>query len=160
MEDTKNIDDSLNEIKIHKPKAVRLCPSSKKSLKKSSLSSSTSTMNSEISMNQYNIEESKKDLENITLEEINTDFYFFGLSLEEQECHNELFDILNNSSGNESKEEHFEKKEILKIKRCENPLKKEIEMMEQSYYDELIKDFNDSYNKEIKGEKDKKEKEE
>ena len=67
MEDTKNINDSLNEIKILKPKAVRLCPSSKKS-GKNSLSSSTSTVNSETSINQFNVEETKIDLENISLD--------------------------------------------------------------------------------------------
>ena len=160
MEDTKNINDSLNEIKIYKPKAVKLCPSSKKVLKRSSLSSSTSTINSEINMNQNNIEEPKIDLDNITIEEINSDFFIFGLSLEEQECHNELNDILNNASGNESKEEHLEKIEIPKVKRCENPLKKELEGLEQAYFDDLIEEFNNLYNKENKEIKENKEKEE
>ena len=154
MEDTKNINDSIKEIKIHKPKAKRLCPSSKKGLK-SSLSSSISTINSEINMNHLNLEENKNDLENISLEEINTDFMIFGLSLEEEECHNELYDILNNSLENESKEEHFEKKNIHKVKRCENPLKKEIEMLEQTYFDDLIEDFNDLYNIEKKEKEEK-----
>ena len=149
MEDTKNINDSLKEIKIHKPKAIRLCPSSRKALK-SSLSSSTSTINSEISLNQLNIEESKIDLENVSLEEINNDFLIFGLSLEEEECHKELYDILNNSLENESKGEQFEKNDIHKVKRCENPLKKEIEMLEQEYFDDLIEDFNDLNSKDKK----------
>ena len=145
MEDTKNINDSFNEVKIHKPKAVRLCPSSKKSTK-NSLSSSTSTANSEISINQFNGEETKEtkiDLENITIEEINTDFFIYGQYLEEEECHNELYDIINNSSENEIKEINIEKKDIKKVKRCENPLKKELEMLENSYFDELMEELND-----------------
>ena len=142
MEDIKNINDSFNEVKIHKPKAVRLCPSSKKSTK-CSLSSSTSTANSEISINQFNAEETKIDLENITIEEINTDFFIYGQYLEEEECHNELYDIINNSSENDIKEKYFEKKDTKKVKRCENPLKKELEILENSYFDELMEDLND-----------------
>ena len=145
MEDTKNINDSFNEIKIHKPKAIRLCPSSKKSAK-SSLSSSTSTVNSEISINQFNGEETKEtkiDLENITIEEINTDFFIYGQYLEEEECHNELYNIINSSSENGIKEKNFEKKDIKKVKRCENPLKKELEMLDNSYFGELMEELND-----------------
>ena len=151
MEDTKNINDSFNEIKIHKPKAIRLCPSSKKSAK-SSLSSSTSTVNSEISINRFNAEETKIDLENITIEEINTDFFIYGQYLEEEECHNELYNIINSSSENGIKEKNFEKKDIKKVKRCENPLKKEIEMLENSYFDELMEELNDLCNEKEKEE--------
>ena len=157
MEDTKNINDSLNEIKIHKPKAVRLCPSSKKN-GKSSLSSSTSTVNSEISINQFNVEETKIDLENITIEEINTDFFIYGEYLEEEECHNELYDIINSSSENEIKEENFEKKDTKKVKRCENPLKKELEMLKNSYFDELMEELNDLCNEKEKEKEEEKEK--
>jgi len=155
MEDTKNINDSLNEIKILKPKAVRLCPSSKKS-GKNSLSSSTSTVNSEISINQFNVEETKIDLENITIEEINTDFFIYGEYLEEEECHNELYDIINSSSENEIKEKNCEKKDIKKVKRCENPLKKELEMLENSYFDELMEELNDLCNEKEKEEEKEK----
>ena len=154
MEDTKNINDSFNEVKIHKPKAVRLCPSSKKS-KKSSLSSSTSTVNSEISINQFNAEETKIDLENITIEEINTDFFIYGQYLEEEECHNELYDIINNTLENEIKEKNNEK-DTKKVKRCENPLKKELEMLENSYFDELIEELNDLCNEKEKEEEKEK----
>ena len=144
MEDTKNINDSFNEVKIYKPKVVRLCPSQKST--KSSLSSSTSTVNSELSINQFIAEETKEtkiDLENITIEEINTDFFIYGQYLEEEECHNELYDIINNSSENEIKEKNIEKKDIQKVKRCENPLKKELETLENSYFDELMEELND-----------------
>ena len=142
MEDTKNSNDSFSEVKIHKPKPIRLCPNSKKS-NKSSLSSSTSTVNSEINSIQFNIEETKIDLENISIEEINTDFFICSQALEEEQCHEELYDIMNNSMEKENKKENLEKKDSLKVKRCENPLKENLEMMSNSYFDELIDDLND-----------------
>ena len=104
MEDLKNTSDSLIEAKIIKPTPIRLCPNSKKNLK-SSLSSSTSTVNSEINMNQFNIEETKIDLENISIEEINTDFFIYSQTLEEEQCQEELYDILNKSTKKESENE-------------------------------------------------------
>jgi hypothetical protein len=141
MEDKKNINESFNEVKIHKPKATRLCPNSKKALK-SSLSSSTSTVNSEINMNHFSVEETKIDLENISIEEINTDFFMCNKYLEEEQCHNELYDILN-SSENENGEKN--KINVPKVKRCENPIKYEIEMLKSSYFDDLMDDFNELY---------------
>ena len=142
MEDIKNSNDSFSEVKIHKPKPIRLCPNSKKS-NKSSLSSSTSTVNSEINSIQFNIEETKIDLENISIEEINTDFFICSQALEEEQCHEELYDIMNNSTEKENKKENLEKKDSIKVKRCENPLKENLEMMSNSYFDELIDDLND-----------------
>ena len=145
MEDSKNVTDSQKEIKLYKPKAVRVFPKTKKSLK-SSLSSSTSTLNSEINMNQYNVEEIKVDLDNISIEEINTDFYICRQYLEEQECHDELNEIMNNLKEDEDKPE---KEEICepKIKRSENPLKTEIEIenIKDSYFDELMEEINNLY---------------
>jgi len=142
MEDIKNSNDSFSEVKIHKPKPIRLCPNSKKS-NKSSLSSSTSTVNSEINSIQFNIEETKIDLENISIEEINTDFFICSQALEEEQCHEELYDIMNNSMERENKKENLEKKDSIKVKRCENPLKENLDMMSNSYFDELIDDLND-----------------
>lgn len=143
MEGSKNGNDSLTEIKIYKPKAVRVYQNSKKSLK-TSLSSSTSTLNSEINMNQFNYEETKADLENISIEEINTDFFVYGQYLEEEECHEELNDILNNSVENEEASEKEGASEP-KIKRCENPLKTEIEDMQNDYFDDLMKEIDNIY---------------
>ena len=142
MEDIKNSNDSFSEVKIHKPKPIRLCPNSKKN-NKSSLSSSTSTVNSKISSNQFNIEETKIDLENISIEEINTDFFICSQALEEEQCHDELYDIMNNSMERENIKENVEKQYSLKVKRCENPLKENLDMMSNSYFDELIDDLND-----------------
>ena len=152
MEDSKNINDSLNEVKIYKPKPVRRCPNSKKALKSSiSSTSSSSTVNSEINMNQINLEKTKIDFENISLEEINTDFFLCGEYLEEEKCLNELYDIMNNSNEEKDEERNKKQKDTRKIKRCENPLKKELEMLNVNYFDELIEEFNVFECKENKG---------
>ena len=155
MEDTKSINDSFDEVIIYKPKPVKLCPSSKKSLK-SSLSSSISTINSEIAFSQFNVEETKIYLENVSIEEINTDFLLYSQYLEEEEVHNELFDILSNPLNNKKDETNNMKKDFPKIKRCENPPEKIFEMIKVSYFDELMEDFNELCNKENKEEKEKK----
>ena len=145
MEDSKNVTDSQKEIKLYKPKAVRVFPKTKKSLK-SSLSSSTSTLNSEINMNQNNVEEIKVDLDNISIEEINTDFFICRQYLEEQECHDELNEIMNNLKEDEDKPEKEEICET-KIKRSGNPLKTQIEIenIKDSYFDELMEEINNLY---------------
>ena len=143
MEGSKNVNDSFSEIKIYKPKAVRVYKNSQKSLK-TSLSSSTSTLNSEINMNQFYSEETKADLENISIEEINTDFFIYGQYLEEEECHEELNGILNNSGENEEASDNKGESEP-KIKRCENPLKTEIEDLQDDYFDDLIKEIDNIY---------------
>ena len=145
MEDSKNVTDSQNEIKLYKPKAVRLNPKTKISLK-TSLSTSTSTLNSEINMNQYNVEELKVDLDNISIEEINSDFFTYRQYLEEQECHDELNDIMNNLKENEEMQEREEINEP-KIKRSGNPLKSQIEIenIKDSYFDELMEEINNLY---------------
>ena len=159
MEDLKANNNSFSGVKIHKPTPVRLCPNSKKILK-SSISSSTSTINSEISVNQFNMEETKIDLDNISIEEINTDFFIYSQALEEEQCHEELYDILNNSTEKENENEEIKlklnlaKKDTQKVKRCENPLKQQLEMMSDSYFDELMDDFNDLCGKEIEDKED------
>ena len=153
MEDTNKMNNSFSEVKIYKPKPVRLYQNSKKRNLKSSLASSTSTVNSEKNMNQNNTEETKIDLENISIDEINTDFFLCSQYLEEVDCQNEICDILNNSAenGNDDKENLNEKeKDSLKIKRCENPLKKNLDNLTCSYFDDLIEDFNNMISEENK----------
>ena len=145
MEETNNMNDSFSEVKIIKPKPVRLCQNSKKKSLKISLTSSTSTVNSEKNMNQNNIEETKIDLENISLDEINSDFFLCTQYLEEEECQNEICEILNNSIENGGGDEgnlKEKEKDGVKIKRCENPLKKNLDNLTCSYFDDLIEDFN------------------
>jgi hypothetical protein len=110
MERTKNIIEPINEIKIYRPKPIRLFPT-RKSKKRFSQSSSTSGSSSERSQNKYEMKEYKKRLanfDNISIEEINRDFYLYGLNLEEEECQNELYNILNNCSENNFSESDFQ----------------------------------------------------
>lgn len=137
MNDTKKDTESFNEVKIIKPKAIRLCPTRK--IKKSPSSSSTSSTNSEKSQNQTNSEATKNmliDLDKISIEEINNDFFNFGESLEEELCHNEILDILNNDKDVDNENLH-------KIKRCKNPYENNIELMKDSYFNNLKIDIND-----------------
>ena len=137
MNDTKKDTESFNEVKIIKPKAIRLCPTRK--IKKSPSSSSTSSTNSEKSQNQTNSEATKNmliDLDKISIEEINNDFFNFGESLEEELCHNEILDILNNDKDVDNENLH-------KIKRCKNPYENNIELMKDSYFNKLKIDIND-----------------
>ena len=116
MNDGKNYSESFNKVKIIKPKVVRLCPS-RKIKKSSSSSSSSSSSNSEKNPNQIYTDEQKnspKNLDDISIEEINKDFFKFGESLEEELCLNELMDILNNDKDIVSEN-------IPKIKRCKKP---------------------------------------
>ena len=139
MNDTKKNEESLNEIKLIKPKVVRLCP--KRKIKKSSSSSSTSSSNSEKNQKQFNQNEEKNilsNLDDISIEEINNDFFNYKENLEEEICHNELLNILNNDTDSDNENVH-------KIKRCKNPYKKNIELMKESYFNNLINDFDDLY---------------
>ena len=139
MNDIKNNDESFSGVKIIKPKAVRLCPSRK--IKKSPSSSSTSSTNSDKSQNKFNPNESKSlisNLENISIEEINKDFFKYGENLEEELCQNELLDIMNNDFDSD-----FEN--MPKIKRCKNPNEKNIEIMKDSYYNNLLNEINDLF---------------
>ena len=139
MNDTKNNNESFDEVKIIKPKAIRVYPSKK--FKKSPSSSSTSSSNSNKSKNKFNSDESKNlfvNLDNISLEEINKDFCKFEENLEEELCHDEILDILNNDLDSDF--ENFNK-----IKRCKNSYERNIEIMKDSYFSSLINEFNDLY---------------
>ena len=144
MNNDKNNKESFKEIKIIRPKVVRLCPSRK--IKKSSSSSSTSSSNSERCQNQLNINDSKSiltNLDNISIEEINNDFFNYKNILEEEQCQNELLDILNNDTDSDNEN-------ITKIKRCKNPYKKNLELLKDSDFNNLINEFNDLYSNQKK----------
>ena len=137
MESSKVQEDSFSTVKVFKPKAIRRYKKSKKILKSSiSSSSSGSKKSSEIKI--FNGEESNIELENITIDEINNDFFFFFQKKEEEECFNELNELINSSKENKKG-----KKSSKKIKRCKNPLEAELEMMQESYVDELIQGLQD-----------------
>ena len=137
MNDTKQNTESFNEVKIIKPKVVRLCPTRK--IKKSPSSSSTSSTSSEKSQNKNNSDDTKNmliDLDKISIEEINNDFFNFGETLEEELCHNEILDILYNDKDVDNEKLH-------KIKRCKNPYENNIELMKDSYFNNIKIDIND-----------------
>ena len=144
MNNDKNNKESFKEIKIIRPKVVRLCPSRK--IKKSSSSSSASSSNSERCQNQLNINDSKSiltNLDNISIEEINNDFFNYKNILEEEQCQNELLDILNNDTDSDNEN-------ITKIKRCKNPYKKNLELLKDFDFNNLINEFNDLYSNQKK----------
>ena len=138
MNDTKNNTESCNEVKIFKPKPKRLCPSRK--MKKSPSASSTSSSNSEKSQNHYISVDSKNilcNLDNISIEEINNDFFNYGENLEEELCHNELLNIINSPQNNSSDTDN---ENLPKIKRCKNHYEKNIEFIKESYFNNLMDD--------------------
>ena len=122
-----------SEIQINRPKIRKICLDVKKS-GKTSLASSTSTENSETDMNKNKSEEIKPNFEKVTLDEINSDFCSLITNLEAEELRNEINDIL----SKEYKEEENE----TKIERCHNPLKMNIEKMNDSYFDDMIEELN------------------
>ena len=138
MESDKVQEDSLSKVNIIKPKAVRRCKKSKKLLKSSiSSTSSGSKKSSEIKI--FDGEETNFELDNININEIDTDFFLYEQKNEEEMCFNELNDLI------KAPKEIQKKSKSNKIKRSQNPLKAELEMMQESYFDELIQDFQSFY---------------
>ena len=138
MESDKVQEDSLSKVNIIKPKAVRRCKKSKKLLKSSiSSTSSGSKKSSEIKI--FDGEETNFELDNININEIDTDFFLYEQKNEEEMCFNELNDLI------KAPKEIKKKSKSNKIKRSQNPLKAELEMMQESYFDELIQDFQSFY---------------
>jgi len=153
MNNEENIKESFNEIKIIKPKPVRLCPPKKK---KKYLSSSTQDYQGQLgkhrkfqkrsalptSSSNSNSNKNQKtkiiNLDNISIEEINQDFCRYGEFLEEEICQNELFNILYSpkNNNNDSEDEN-----IPKIKRCKNPYIKNLENMKDSDLNRMINEL-------------------
>ena len=84
-------------------------------------------------------EETNFELDNININEIDTDFFLYEQKNEEEMCFNELNDLI------KAPKEIKKKSKSNKIKRSQNPLKAELEMMQESYFDELIQDFQSFY---------------
>ena len=138
MESDKVQEDSFSKVNIIKPKAVRRYKKSKKLLKSSiSSTSSGSKKSSEIKI--FDGEETNFELDNININEIDTDFFLYEQKNEEEMCFNELNDLIKAPKALKKKSKSN------KIKRSENPLKAEQEMMQESYFDELIQDFQSFY---------------
>ena len=146
MNDGKGNTESFNEVKIIKPKVVRKCPSRKiKKSPSSSSSSSSNSSNSEKNQKLFCPDDSKNkfiNLDKISIEEINNDFFNFGESLEEELCQNELLDILNNDRNADNENIH-------KIKRCKKPYEKNLEFIKDSYFNNLINELNDLYSSQM-----------
>ena len=142
MEHQKPQEDSVENKKIFKPKAVRRYKKSKIILKKTSISSSSSgnsansKKNTEIKIFDGECKSTNVDLENISIDEINLDFYMYEQKSDEFDCYNELSDIMKTSKKIKNKNN--------KIKRCKNPKQYEIEMMENFYFNELARNQNNS----------------
>ena len=143
MENKREMNDSSDEVKIYKPKPIRLCPKRKNKLNGSIKSTSTSS-NSEKSKMQIDIEESKMkiiDFNDITIDEINNDFSIFEQNLDEEECHDELWNILNNSSEKSISDSNY--RNFPKVKRCKNNyVQKKAKCSNKSDLDELFNEFN------------------
>ena len=136
MESQKIQEDSFSNVKILRPKALRRYKKTKKVLK-SSISSTSSKKSSEIKI--FDGEETNIELDNISIDEINNDFFLYSEKNEEEECFNELCDIINAPKNVK------EKKDSNKIKRCKNPIQTELKMLEESHFDELIQGFEALY---------------
>ena len=138
MESQKIQEDSFSNVKILRPKAVRRYKKTKKVLKSSiSSTSSTSKKSSEIKI--FDGEETNFELDNININEIDTDFFLYEQKNEEEMCFNELNDLIS------APKDLRKSSKSDKIKRCKNPIKDELEMMQESYFDELIQDFQSFY---------------
>ena len=131
MKALQNSSDSVQEVKIHRPKPKRLCPSNK-----NSRNSSTTTISSNSNSEKFVIERNiQSNLNEISIDEINKDFILFGQNLEDEECQNEIWNILNNSlkeNLNDSSE----------IERAKNPFEKNMSYLNDAFFDNLINENN------------------
>ena len=135
MNDVAEIRESFEEVKILKPTPVRLCPV--KRYKKSLSSSSASSSNSGKGQNMYS-PESLVNLDEISMQEINDDFLKLEENLEEELMQNELLNILNSPKNCN---EGLEERNIPKIKRCENPDRKNLKFMKDSYFESVFNEL-------------------
>ena len=136
---TETKDDSLNEIKIYKPKPKKLCNKRKK-IKSITFPSFLSGLNSEKNNIIYDKEQSRMkftNFDNISIEEINKDFLIYGENMEEEECLNELWNIFNNNSENNISESNNQN--IPKIQRCKNSIN---EYIKENNIENLFNEFN------------------
>ena len=135
MNDKIECKESFNKVKIFKPKAVRLCPPRRKQINSTI---TNSKMNPEKKSHKHKDKGKKKlvNLDDISIEEINKDFKIYKDNMEEEHCHNELLNIINNSYQNNNGDNKQ------KIKRCKGPNRMNSELLKDSYFSTLINDFN------------------
>ena len=104
--------ESFNKVKIFKPKAVRLCPPRRKQMNSTF---TQSNFNQGKKVHKANKKQKKKyiNLEDISIDEINKDFKIYKDNMEEEHCHNELLNIINNSCENKNGENNQKIKRFL-----------------------------------------------
>ena len=125
--------ESSNKVKIFKPKAVRLCPPRRKNINQ------TFKQNKKGFKNNGKSKKKITNLDDISIEEINKDFKIYKDNMEEEICHNELLDIINNSHENKNGENSQ------RIKRCKGPNRINSEFMKDSYFSTFINEFNNLF---------------
>ena len=123
--------DEVSEEKIFTPKARRICPKQKKFKRQISSDSTNFKFNSKDS--HISLNEKSLNLDKISLDEINNDFLKWSLNLEEEECYDEIRDILSSSTKSSS----FES-ENKKIKKVERPKNKNVEYFDDKNFFDLI----------------------
>ena len=122
--------DDVSEEKIFTPKARRICPKQKK-FKRQISSDSTSFKFNSIKDSHISLNEKSLNLDKISLDEINNDFKKWSVNLEEEECYDEISNILSSSTKDVSFES--QNKETKKVKRPKN---KNVDFFdEKSFYD-------------------------
>ena len=124
--------DEVSEEKIFTPKARRLCPKQKK-FKRQVSSDSTNFKFNSIKDLHISLNEKSLNLDKISLDEINKDFIKWSVNLEEEECYDELSNILSSSTKNSS----FESQDK-KIKKVERPKNKKVDYFDEKIFFDLI----------------------
>ena len=104
--------DDVPEEKIITPKARRLFPKKKKCKKNSTSNKFNFKFNATKSIE--NLCEKSLNLDKISLEEINKDFSDWSQSLEEEECFDEINNILSNSTKDCSSDLELNKTKLIK----------------------------------------------
>ena len=124
--------DEVSEEKIFTPKTRRLCPKQKK-FKRQVSSDSTNFKFNSIKDLHISLNEKSLNLDKISLDEINKDFIKWSVNLEEEECYDELSNILSSSTKNSS----FESQDK-KIKKVERPKNKKVDYFDEKIFFDLI----------------------
>ena len=124
----------MPEEKIHRPKPKRLCPSNKNSTHSSSITTISSRSISE-KFDENQNQNFQPNLNEISLDEINNDFVLFYQNLEEEECQNELLNILINAKNQNFNESGCGSDEI---ERAQNPFEKNLSLLNDAFFDNLI----------------------
>ena len=122
-----DINDDIPEEKIYTPKARRINPQNNKFKMHKSLNSSNSCHFKSLK-NSVNSNEKSFNLDNISLEEINEDFFKWNENLDEEICYDELSNILSCST----KDCSFSSQNTINkiVKRPGGPINKNVEFFD------------------------------